>query len=197
MGETTPRPALSYNVTTACDVFAGQVALAKDALRSQTGRPAPRPAPFPVSQRGGTRTQPAAKDIFQPFAQAAGKGGAGQEPALTQRDEGDGPRRELCVSATSRHLTPLFHTSSPSPFVFRWCVSRLAALPCDRLQPRGEWSVPCQAARPPLSLSLVPSGPCLQPWRRTHQIFLTSSFLSNTFPSVKDAVLRYFTPGHR
>lgn len=117
-----PSPALSYNVTAACDVFAGQVALApggrgsaKDAPRSQTARPALRPVPFPASQRGGTRTQPAAKDIFQPFAQAAGKGGAGQEPverpALAQRDEGNGPRRQLHVPASHRHLAPLFHTS--------------------------------------------------------------------------------------
>lgn len=170
MGETTPRPALSYNVTAACDVFAGQVALAKDAPRSQTVRPAPRPAPFPVSQRGGTRTQPAAKDIFQPFAQAAGKGGAGQEPAerraLTQRDEGDGPRRQLRVPASSRHLTPLFHTSKHHPHLplsSGWCVSRLAALRCDRLQPRGERSMPCRASRPPLFLSLSLQGLACSP----------------------------------
>lgn len=121
-GRPPPSPALSYNVTAVCDVFAGQVALApggrgsaKDAPRSQTERPALRPVPFPASQRGGTRTQPAAKDIFQPFAQAAGKGSAGQEPverpALAQRDEGDGPRRQLHVPASHRHLAPLFHTS--------------------------------------------------------------------------------------
>lgn len=43
------------------------------------------------------------------------------------------------------------------------------------------------------SLGPGPLGSCLQPWRRAGQIFLTPSFLSNTFPSTKSGVLSKFT----
>lgn len=71
----------------------------------------------------------------------------------------------MCQPATgTSHLssTPLKdHPHLPSSS--GWCVSRLAALPCDRLQPRGEWSTSCQTARPSLSLSLSPQGPARSP----------------------------------
>lgn len=114
-----PSPALSCNVTAACVVCAGQAApapggtgSAEDALSSQTARPAPRPAPFPVSQRGGTRTQPAAKDVFQPFAQAAEKGGAGQEPAELTETKEMAPGTAPCASQLQAPHTSLPHLSS-------------------------------------------------------------------------------------
>lgn len=146
MGETPPSPALSYNVTAVSCLQdkwhllrEGEAALRMlRGARQRDQHRDPRPSLCPSGEEQGhsLRQKTFSNHLHkQPRKEALGRS------LRSARRSQRWPWGQLHVPASCRHLTPLFHTSKDHPHLpssSRWCVSRLAALACDRLQPRGE-----------------------------------------------------------